>query len=59
MIVLYIVVALGFVGVHVIGFVGCVSERKVWRIGPNRPKGSIAMGIRIMLGSCCDRGGRQ
>ncbi len=47
----YIEVALGFVGVNVIGFVGCVSQRKVWRIGPNRPKGSIAMGINIILRS--------
>ena len=43
--------ALGFVDVNVIGFVGCVSYRKVWRIGPNRPKGSIAMGINIILRS--------
>ena len=42
---------LGFVDVNVIGFVGCVSYRKVWRIGPNRPKGSIAMGINVILRS--------
>jgi len=28
-----------------IGFVGWVSKRKVWMIGPKRPKGSIAIGI--------------
>ena len=41
--------ALGFIGVNVIGFVGSVLKRKVSRIGPNCPKGSIAMGIFIIL----------
>ena len=35
----------------VIGFLGWVSKRKVWRIGPKGPKGSIAMVIRITLRS--------
>ncbi len=47
----YIKVALGFVGVNGMGVVGWVSKRKVWRIGPKCPKGSIARGIRTMLRS--------
>ncbi len=47
----YIKVALGFVGVNVMGVVGWVSKRKVWRIGPKCPKGLIARGIRTMLRS--------
>ena len=51
MILWYIEVALGFIGVNVIGFVGCVSKRKILRIGPKCPKGSNAMGIRTILRS--------
>ncbi len=47
----YIEVVLDFIGVNVIGFVGWVLKRKVWRIGTRHPKGSIAMGIRIILRS--------
>ena len=47
----YIEVVLDFIGVNVIGFVGWVSKRNVWRIGTRHPKGSIAMGIRIILQS--------
>ena len=45
----YIKVALGFVGVNVLGVVGWVSKRKVWRIGLKCPKGSITRGIRTVL----------
>ena len=45
----YIKVALGLFVVNVIGIVGSVSKRKVWRRGPNRPWGSIARGMRTML----------
>ena len=41
--------ALGLFVVNVIGIVGSVSKRKVWRRGPNRPWGSIARGMRTML----------
>ena len=34
---------------NVVGVVGWVSKRKVWRIGPKCPKGSIARGVRTML----------
>ncbi len=47
----YIKVVLGFVGVNVMGVMGWVSKRKVWRIGPKYLKGSIARGIRTMLRS--------
>ncbi len=45
----YIKVVLGFIGVHVMGAVGWVSKRKVWRIDQKCPKGSITMSIRTML----------
>ncbi len=45
----YIKVALGLFVVNDIGIVGSVSKRKVWRRGPNRPWGSIAIGMRTML----------
>ncbi len=45
----YIKVVLGLFVVNVIGIVGSVSKRKVWRRGPNRPWGSIARGMRTML----------
>ena len=41
----------GFVGVNMMGVVGRVSKRKIWRIGPKCPKGSIAKGISTMLRS--------
>ncbi len=47
----YTKVALDFVGVNVMGVVDWVSKRKVWRIGPKCPKGSIARGISTMLRS--------
>ena len=45
----YIKVALGLVGVNEIGEVGLVSKRRVWRSGPKRPCGSMARGMRTML----------
>ena len=33
----------------VIGLVGGISKRKCCRIGPNRPRGSIAKGSRIIF----------
>ncbi len=51
MILEYIKVAFCVVGVNVMGVVDWVSKRKVWRIGPKCPKGSIAWGIRTMLRS--------
>ncbi len=39
------------IGVNVMGVVGWVPKRKVWRIGQKCPKGSIARGIRTMLRS--------
>ena len=45
----YIKVALGLFVVNVIGIVGSVSKRKVWRRGPNRPWGLILRGMRTML----------
>jgi hypothetical protein len=42
-------VALGLVGVNMSVHVGWISKRKCCRIGPNRPRGSIAKGIRIMF----------
>ena len=47
----YIKVAFCVVGVNVMGVVDWVSKRKVWRIGPKCPKGSIARGIKTMLRS--------
>jgi hypothetical protein len=47
----YIRVALGFVGVNVMGVVGWLLKRNVWRIGLMCPKGSIAREIRTMLRS--------
>ncbi len=41
--------ALGLFVVNDIGVVDSVSERKVWRRGPNRPWGSIARGMRTVL----------
>ena len=51
MILEYIRVTLGFVGVKVMGVIDLVSKRNVWRIGPKCPKGSITREIRTMLRS--------
>ena len=44
-------VALGLVGMNMSGHVGWISKSKDCRIGPNRPRGSIAKGIRIVFWS--------
>ena len=43
--------ALGLVGMNMSGHVGWISKSKDCRIGPNRPRGSIAKGIRIVFWS--------
>ena len=47
----YIKETLGLIGVNIMGVVGWVSKRKVWRSGPKHPQGSITTGIRTMLQS--------
>ena len=37
-------VVLGFIGVNMMGVVGWVSKRKVWRSGSKCPNGSITRG---------------
>jgi hypothetical protein len=46
---LYISVACGCDGGKESGTVGLVPKRKWRRIGPRRPKGSIAKGMSVML----------
>jgi hypothetical protein len=46
---LYISVACGHDGGKESGTVGLVPKRKWQRIGPRRPKGSIAKGMSVML----------
>jgi hypothetical protein len=46
---LYISVACGHDGGKESGIVGLVPKRKWQRIGPRRPKGSIAKGMSVML----------